>query len=61
MTASDRTTEFREVLRDAQNTIPEAKRRKITKRAGEGQREGQDTLSKEYLAEGYAIVGLRFP
>ncbi len=56
MTASDRTLEFREVLKGAQNTIPEAKRRKVTKRAGEGQREGQDTLSKEYLAEAYNVV-----
>ena len=60
MTASDRTLEFRQVLRDAQDTVPDAKRRKVTKRAGEGQREGQDTLSKEYLAEAYAVVCPQF-
>lgn len=56
MTASDRTSEFREILRGVQNTIPEAKRRKVTKRVGENQREGQVALGKEYLAEAYSVV-----
>ena len=62
MTASDRTPEFRGLLRDVQNTIPEAKRRKLSgKRVGDAQREGQDALSKEYLAEAYAVVCRYFP
>jgi len=57
MPATSRTAEFREILKEKQNVQPEAKRRKLTpKRVADGQRDGQDLLGKEYLAEAYVIV-----
>ncbi|THH02388.1 hypothetical protein EW026_g437 [Hermanssonia centrifuga] len=59
MTAINRTAEFREVLTEVQDTIPPAKRRKVSrpsKRTGEHQRQEQDALSKEYMSEGYVIL-----
>lgn len=59
MTASDRTIEFRDVLREKEKGIPEAKRRKLSrhaKRTPEDQRDVQEMLNKEYITEGYNIV-----
>jgi len=57
MPATSRTAEFREILKEKQNVQPEAKRRKLTpKRVADGQRDGQDLLGKEYLAEAYVIL-----
>lgn len=54
MPGTDRTTDFRELLNEKQNAIPEAKRRKITK--GDGPGESQNLLGKEYLTEAYIVV-----
>lgn len=51
----DRTAEFRRVLGDAQNDMPETKRRKLSGRAVEG-RSRSDPLNKKYLAEAYNVV-----
>ena len=59
MTASDRTTEFRDVLKEKEKDIPDAKRRKLSRtarRTGDEQKDVQETLNKEYIAEGYNIV-----
>ncbi|KAI0693580.1 snare protein syntaxin 18/UFE1 [Cytidiella melzeri] len=59
MTASDRTLEFRQLAKEAQEGIPEAKRRKLnrpTKRGADVQKDGQEALSKQYMAEGYVIL-----
>lgn len=56
MTASDRTTEFRELVKEASQARPDAKRSRPPKRAVDGQRDGQEVLNKQYLAEGNAIV-----
>ena len=60
MVALDRTPEFRDVLRDAQRLQPEPKRRKVQKTSADAARDGQLVLSKEYLAEGYAVVRVSF-
>ncbi|OBZ76630.1 Syntaxin-18 [Grifola frondosa] len=55
MTASSRTSEFRQILKEQQNAVPEAKRRRSSKRPNtDTQREG--SLNKEYLAEAYVIL-----
>ena len=56
MPATDRTSEFRLVLKEASQLVPDAKRRKVTKSSTSSQREGQDVLNKEYLAEAYNVV-----
>ena len=59
MAAGYRTSEFREILREKERDIPEAKRRKISrtaKRIGDEQKDVQETLNKEYITEGYNIV-----
>lgn len=57
MPGTDRTTDFRELLTEKQNAIPEAKRRKVTKYTkGDSPGESQNLLGKEYLAEAYIIV-----
>ncbi|KAI0796583.1 hypothetical protein C8Q75DRAFT_710931 [Abortiporus biennis] len=54
MTATDRTLEFRDLLKEAQQRTPEPKRRKVSKRSEA--HEGKDALSKEYLADAYVIL-----
>ncbi|PCH41267.1 hypothetical protein WOLCODRAFT_143476 [Wolfiporia cocos MD-104 SS10] len=57
MPATSRTTEFRALVREKRDDLPEAKRRKIApRRAADGQREGDDLLGKEYIAEAYVIL-----
>ncbi|KAH8106127.1 hypothetical protein BXZ70DRAFT_998212 [Cristinia sonorae] len=53
MPAVNRTTEFRRVVNEARDALPEAKRRKLSGRAGDIQ---SDPLNKEYLAEAYAVL-----
>lgn len=64
MTASDRTVEFRQLVKEAAEGIPDAKRRKLnrpSRRSQDGQKDGQDDLNKQYMAEGYIIVRLTHP
>jgi len=57
MPGTDRTTDFRELLTEKRNAIPEAKRRKTTRYAhGDGPGESQNLLGKEYLEEAYIIL-----
>lgn len=59
MAVSNRTSEFRDILREKERDIPEARRRKLSrsaKRTGDEQKDVQETLNKEYVAEGYNIV-----
>lgn len=59
MPGIDRTTEFRHLLTEKQNAIPETKRRKITKGSHDGpgpDGSQENILGKEYLAEAYIIV-----
>ena len=59
MAAGDRTSEFRDILKEKERDIPEAKRRKISrsaKRTGDEQKDVQETLNREYITEGYNIV-----
>jgi len=52
MPANDRTSDFREIVKEKQNSFPESKRRRIHR----PQRDGQDLLGKEYVAEAYVIL-----
>ena len=59
MGAIDRTTEFRQLVKETREGIPEAKRRKLNKpsqRTTDGQKDGVSVLNKEYMTEGYAVV-----
>jgi len=59
MATSDRTPEFREILKEVRSTMPETKRRKVHRpsaRSGDGVHEGQDVLGKEYVAEAYTVL-----
>lgn len=59
MPAVNRTSEFRDLLKEKQASVPEAKRRKLShpaKRTPDEQRDAQEVLSKEYITEGYNIV-----
>jgi len=51
----DITNEFRNVLQEHENTIPDSKRRKVSKR---GKKEDDEKVSvdKSYLTEAYNIV-----
>jgi hypothetical protein len=54
MPSSDRTTDFREAIKQKQNAFPESNRRKRSRNTDA--REGQVALGKEYIAEAYVIV-----
>lgn len=59
MPTVDRTAEFRHVLSEAHDVIPDVTRRKLSgpsKRIADGQREKDEKLNREYLAEAYAVV-----
>lgn len=59
MPGIDRTTDFREVLTEKRNALPDSKRRKISRAAnGDSPVDGQNVLGKEYVAEAYVIVRL---
>ncbi|KAI0082593.1 snare protein syntaxin 18/UFE1 [Panus rudis PR-1116 ss-1] len=55
MPATNRTPEFREILKEVSQSIPEAKRRKVSKPRN-AQQEQQLLLSKEYLSEAYVVL-----
>lgn len=59
MTATSRTLEFRDLVREKEKEIPDAKRRKLSrsaKRTPDEQNDVQVALNKEYIAEGYNIL-----
>ncbi|KAF8211206.1 snare protein syntaxin 18/UFE1 [Mycena galopus ATCC 62051] len=55
MPSSDRTQDFRQVIREKENELPAAKRRK-TKPTNEAERDPQIISGKEYVAEAYVIL-----
>jgi hypothetical protein len=55
MPSSDRTHDFRQVMREKENELPAAKRRKTN----ETERDPQIIPGKEYVAEAYVIVRAR--
>ncbi|KAJ7699991.1 hypothetical protein B0H17DRAFT_925627 [Mycena rosella] len=58
MPSSDRTLDFRQVIREKENTLPAAKRRKTSKQSTEPERDPQLISGKEYVAEAYVILNL---
>ena len=56
MGASDRTAEFRALVKEVQQSVPDAKRTRLSRHTGDGQKDDQAVINKEYLGEGYAIV-----
>jgi hypothetical protein len=57
MPCNNRTSDFREVLREKEDAIPDSKRRKISKHTkSDVQLDGQNVLGKQYVAEAYTIV-----
>ena len=59
MAFASRTSEFRDIVKEKERDMPEAKRRKLSRtarRTGDEQKDVQETLNKEYIAEGYNIV-----
>lgn len=59
MAFASRTSEFRDIVKEKEKDVPEAKRRKLSRsarRTGDEQKDVQETLSREYIAEGYNIV-----
>ncbi|KAI0921310.1 hypothetical protein AcW2_006324 [Taiwanofungus camphoratus] len=59
MPARSRTSEFREVLKEKQNDLPDVKRRKLNAKrtaTDSSQRDGQNLLGKEYLTEAYVVL-----
>lgn len=59
MAVFNRTLEFRDIVKEKERNVPEAKRRKLSRsarRTGDDQRDVQETLNKEYMAEGYNLV-----
>lgn len=56
MPATDRTSQFREILKEVSNSLPEVKRRKVSKPS----HIQRDVLGKQYLAEAYIIVRKSF-
>jgi len=59
MPSINRTSDFREVLAEKQNILPETKRRRTSRPLkSDTEREGQNILGKEYISEAYVIVRL---
>lgn len=57
MPSRDRTADFRDVVREKEREIPDAKRRKLAKSTQhEGERDGGIHTGKEYIGEAYVIV-----
>ncbi|KAF7355225.1 SNARE protein syntaxin 18/UFE1 [Mycena sanguinolenta] len=56
MPSSDRTQDFRQVIREKENELPAAKRRKTAKQNSEAERDPQIISGKEYVAEAYVIL-----
>jgi syntaxin 18 len=58
MPCSDRTQDFRKVIREQENVLPTAKRRKTSRQATDTERNAQLIAGKEYVAEAYIIVSI---
>lgn len=58
MPGTTRTKDFQDCVAEKRNALPDVKRRKISRPArGDGaEREGQNLLGKEFVAEAYVIV-----
>ncbi|KAI0832517.1 hypothetical protein BC628DRAFT_1308901 [Trametes gibbosa] len=58
MPATMRTSEFREVVREKERGIPEAKRRKLSRpsKRATPENERMETLNKEYVNEAYVVL-----
>lgn len=58
MTASSRTSDFRESVRQKEGPLPDAKRRKLSRppKRSTPESERQDLLNKEYVKEAYNVV-----
>ncbi|KAI0774366.1 hypothetical protein C8Q74DRAFT_1368849 [Fomes fomentarius] len=58
MTASSRTSEFREFVRQKEGPLPDAKRRKLSRppKRSTPESERQDLLNKEYVKEAYNVL-----
>jgi hypothetical protein len=57
MPSSDRTADFRKFIHEKQFTIPDAKRRKLSKPTwNDPSLDGQVNFGKEYMSEAYVIV-----
>ncbi|KAJ7283746.1 snare protein syntaxin 18/UFE1 [Mycena rebaudengoi] len=56
MPCSDRTQDFRKVIREQENVLPTAKRRKTSRQATDTERNPQLIAGKEYVAEAYIIL-----
>ncbi|KAJ7276297.1 snare protein syntaxin 18/UFE1 [Mycena haematopus] len=56
MPSSDRTHDFRQVIREKENELPAAKRRKTTKQTNGAERDPQISSGKEYVTEAYVIL-----
>lgn len=58
MPATPRTSEFRELVREKERGIPEAKRRKLSRPSKRSTPEGErlETLNKEYVKEAHVVV-----
>lgn len=57
MPSSDRTADFRNVIREKEREIPDAKRRKLAKSTRhDSERDGGIHAGKEYIGEAYVIV-----
>ncbi|KAJ7499012.1 snare protein syntaxin 18/UFE1 [Mycena latifolia] len=56
MPSSDRTHDFRQVIREKENVLPAAKRRRTSKQSSETERDPQLLSGKEYIAEAYVIL-----
>ncbi|KIP12718.1 hypothetical protein PHLGIDRAFT_97337 [Phlebiopsis gigantea 11061_1 CR5-6] len=59
MAFASRTSEFRDIVKEKEKDVPEAKRRKLSRsarRTADEQRDVQETLSREYITEGYNIL-----
>ena len=57
--STSRTSEFRDLVKEKEKEIPEAKRRKLSrtsKRNTDEEKDVQAALNKEYITEGYNIV-----
>jgi len=57
MPSSDRTTDFRDFLREKKLAIPDTKRRKLVRvNRSDAELAGQGHFGREYLSEAYIIV-----
>ncbi|KAJ6515996.1 snare protein syntaxin 18/UFE1 [Mycena sanguinolenta] len=56
MPSSDRTQDFRQVIREKENELPAPKRRRTAKQTNDAERDPQIVPGKEYVAEAYVIL-----